>query len=213
MFRSNGFHDLTPSDVAAFRDDLRISTIIDLRGPQEIAREGPGPLDGIDVRRLNLPLLDEATDHPGAFDDPAERYRGYLRVAGANVVRALETMADADALPLVFHCTAGRDRTGVVAAILLGCLGVDRADIVADYTAPEDGRRRMLEFLRGRADYADLNEDSPLLDTRPEVMAGFLAELDHHGGPAGWARNAGLDPEILVRLRDRLLEPASPSPG
>jgi protein-tyrosine phosphatase len=206
VFRSNSLHDLTPSDVAAFRDDLRISTIVDLRGPQEIAREGPGPLDGIAVRRLNLPLLDEATDHPGAYDDPAERYRGYLRVAGDNVVRALTTMADADALPLVFHCTAGRDRTGVVAAILLGCLGVHTADIVADYTVPKDGRRLLLEFLRGRADFADLPEDSPLLDTRPAIMAGFLAELDDHGGPVGWALAAGLVPGVLDRLRGRLLE-------
>jgi rhodanese-related sulfurtransferase len=207
VFRSNSLHDLTPADVARFRDDLRIATIVDLRGPQEIAREGPGPLDGVAVRRLNLPLLDEATDHPGDYVDPGERYRGYLRVAGHNVVAALETMADARSLPLVFHCTAGRDRTGVVAALLLALLGVAPDDIVADYTAGGGADGQMLDFLRRRADFADIGESNPVLDTRPEVMAAFLAEL-HPGGPTGWAAEAGLNLRTVDRLRDALLERA-----
>jgi hypothetical protein len=115
-------------------------------------------------------------------------------------------MAEAEALPLVVHCTAGRDRTGVVAALLLGCLGVPVDDIVADYSATAGRRDQLLEFLCRRTDYADLPDGSPLLDTRPEVMARFLFELRDQGGPTGWALAAGLDPETLHRLRDRLLE-------
>jgi protein-tyrosine phosphatase len=116
-------------------------------------------------------------------------------------------MADARSLPLVFHCTAGRDRTGVVAAVLLGCLGVAPDDIVADYSAGAGEDGQMLEFLRRRADFGDIAEDDPVLDTRPEVMSAFLAEL-HPGGPAGWALEAGLEPGTMDRLRDCLLEPA-----
>lgn len=211
VYRSNGLHQLTEGDIDAFRHELRIATVIDLRSPGEVARGGPGPLDALPLRRLNLPLVRDVDTGPlvGArdFTDHAERYRDYLRHAGPNLVAALSTIAGDGALPVVFHCTAGKDRTGVVAALLLGCLGVTDDEIVADYGAVNGERRRLVEFLHQVGEYTDLPEDHWLLDSRPETMAAFLTGLEDHGGPAGWALSAGLPEATLARLRTLLLEP------
>lgn len=207
VFRSNGLFDLTDEECAGLQERCGLRTVIDLRGPVEAAGERAGPLAACGVRTVRLPLLDEERQQPGVITDFLARYQGYLAHAGASVVGALEIIADDGARPVLFHCTAGKDRTGVVAAVLLGCLGVPDETIVADYSATRADRARLVEFLRRRPGRAGLAGDSPVLDTDPAVMAAFLEFLrKEHGGADGWACAAGLDPAVLARLADALLE-------
>lgn len=207
VFRSNSLQDLTAGDVRVLIDDLGLRTVIDLRGPDEIASAGIGPLQAEPVRYENLPLLDERVETAGQVADLGQRYRTYLDSFGAkNMVEALAVIADDAAHPLVFHCSAGKDRTGVLAAMVLGCVGVPADDIVADYCAMQDERGRLAAFLRRRPGYADLADHDPILDSRPETMRSFLAVLnDEYGGPRGWARAAGLAERDLGRLEAALL--------
>jgi hypothetical protein len=131
VYRSNSLQELTQDDVARLRWDLRVATVLDLRSPKEIARDGHGPFMDEGVRYINIPVLHERNDsgRPGAIAHGlVERYLSYLRAGGDNVVEALRTIAEDDVLPVVFHCSAGKDRTGVFAALLLGSCRRGRRD-------------------------------------------------------------------------------------
>jgi hypothetical protein len=212
VFRSNSLQDLTATDVRVLMSQLRLRTVIDLRGPDEIATAGIGPLEREAVRYENLPLLDERVETPGQVADLGERYRTYLHSFGAkNLVQALTVMADEAAHPLVFHCSAGKDRTGVLAAMVLSCLAVPRDEVVADYCAMQTERGRLAEFLRRRPGYTDLADHDPILDSRPETMREFLRVLDvDYGGARRWALAEGMAEGDLRRLEAALLETATP---
>jgi protein-tyrosine phosphatase len=165
------------------------------------------------VRYVNIPILPDADDHAalGHLNSPLpERYYRYLRRAADRFVEVLETIAADDALPLVFHCSAGKDRTGVVAALLLGCLGVDSETVVSDYAVTQHAQDEIAAFLRRRRSYARLVDQltPDALGSEPETMREFLRLLDErHGGARSWARAAGLSGATLGRLEATLLEP------
>ena len=130
---------------------------------------------------------------------------GFAREPIAQVVRVI---ADTDA-PAVFHCAAGKDRTGVISALLLSLLGVPRETIVIDYAFS----RRNLELINTRLDHAgsyqEIMEDLPkgAYDADPACMESFLRRVDAaHGSMQNWAESAGLDGELQARLRERLLD-------
>lgn len=219
VYRSNSLQELTPEDVALLRWEVRVATVLDLRSPKEIARDGHGPLVEAGVRYLNIPVLHETEDsgRPGRIEHGlVERYLSYLRFAGDNVVEALRTIAEDDVLPLVFHCSAGKDRTGVLAALVLGCLGVDGETVVADYAAKQHARDEIVAFLRRRPTYVDAVDTMrpDTLDSDPATMREFLRRLDEaHGGARGWALGAGLSEGALASLEERLLEERPLEPG
>jgi protein tyrosine/serine phosphatase len=213
VYRSNSLQELTADDIARLRWDLRVTTVLDLRSPKEIARDGHGPFVDEGVRYINIPVLHERDDtgRPGQLEHGlVERYLSYLQFAGDNVVEALRTIAEDDVLPIVFHCSAGKDRTGVLAALLLGCLGVDAETVVSDYAAKQHARDEIVAFLRRRPTYATAVDTMrpDTLDTDPATMRAFLRCLDEaHGGARGWALGAGLSEGALARMAERLLEP------
>ena len=212
VFRSNSLQELTDEDLEVLREHLRVATVLDLRTPKEIARDGVGPFVDDALRYVNIPFLHEGKDSgkPGRISEGlVQRYLSYLRFATDNVVRALRTIGDEDALPLVFHCSAGKDRTGVLAALVLGCLGVDPETVVADYAAKQHARDEIVEFLRRRPSYTDIVDDMhpDSLGSEPDTMREFLRILDErHGGARRWALDHGMPEDSLRRLEDLLLE-------
>lgn len=216
VFRSNSLQELTESDLRIVRDELRLTTVMDLRSPKEIARDGLGPLEGDCVRYVNFPMLHEEEDsgQPGNIASGlVPRYLSYLEFARDNVVQALATIADETSVPLVFHCSAGKDRTGVLAALVLGCVGVEPETIVSDYAAKQHERDRIVEFLRRRPTYTDAVDTMhpASLESEPATMREFLRLLDEqYGGARGWVLHAGGHEALLDRLESNLLEPAQP---
>lgn len=205
-FRSNCLLDLPSEDVEALRSQLRIATVIDLRGPAEAAREGPTAVDALPARVERLPLLDEQVTGPGDITDLLTRYQSYVSGAAASIVRALEIIADEANHPVVFHCTTGKDRTGVVAAILLSCLGVPPDLIAADYGVSASDPSELMAFIRRRKGFEGLTEAHPLLEADPQTMLTFVEHLEaRYGGAARWALSAGLAPDTLTLLRTALL--------
>ena len=121
------------------------------------------------------------------------------------LAEVISLLADSRHLPAVFHCTAGKDRTGMVAALVLSLVGVADDVIVEDYTLTDD---RMV--LRDGGDpgvggvIPDCRRRSPTRVARAEAasMETFLQALaDGYGGAEGWARAAGLDDDTLASLR------------
>jgi protein-tyrosine phosphatase len=211
VFRSNSLQELTQDDLQIIRERLGLATVLDLRSGREISRDGLGPLEHEPLRYVNLPMLQEKRDYqPGRVETGlVDRYLSYLDFARENVVKALETIAEAQ--PLVFHCSAGKDRTGVLAALVLGCLGVDSETVVSDYAANQQAREAIIEFLRRRPSYAERLDELPssALDAEPETMREFLYLLEErYGGARGWALSAGVSEATLCRLEATLVEPA-----
>jgi len=134
VYRSDSLHFLTGADLAAF-DALGVTTIYDLRRPDEVA-SFPGPRDHV---RLQIPNGDLAASAPGLQTRRdgevwlAADYLSMLATAGPAFGRLLSRLADDAELPAVVHCLGGKDRTGMVIALLLCALGVDRETVLDDY--------------------------------------------------------------------------------
>jgi hypothetical protein len=112
--------------------------------------------------------------------------------------------------PTVLHCAAGKDRTGLVTALVLRLLGVADEDIIADYLATADNLPRIIERFRGWPRYREHMALVPpeVYQAHEYTIRGFLHGLDErHGGAHGWARSRGIDDDVLQRLSAGLLEP------
>ncbi|WP_416968147.1 tyrosine-protein phosphatase [Streptomyces sp. 4F14] len=234
LLRSSGLGALTAHDVSTLRT-MGLRHVIDLRGPHEIATLGPDrlppgpalvnlPVHDPDVTAFALVCAPPDGTPPGHWnrllaDGGAERamidlYRAFvalpsLRTAFAD---ALALVADPAARPLLFHCTAGKDRTGWLAAILLTALGVPRADVLADYLRTNaclgPAVRGALETLCARQGVHDPALMAPLTVADPRYLAASFAEADRLYGSfdAYLYEGLGVDEAMVRGLRDTLLD-------
>jgi protein-tyrosine phosphatase len=111
--------------------------------------------------------------------------------------------------PAVFHCAAGKDRTGVISALLLSLLGVREELIVADYAATREALDQIVERLMASEGYQGMFDELPpdTLHADPETMEGFLARVrDAFGSMADYTREIGVNPADVERLRARMVE-------
>jgi protein tyrosine/serine phosphatase len=218
IYRSDGLHQLTPSDVAYLRHDLGLTDLIDLRSTAELMLEGRGPLENEPVAFHHVPLFDG--DRPSRFPPDlqkqmaemslADRYFGLVEVAKQPIARVIRLLAGAKG-GVVYHCAAGKDRTGVVSAILLSMLGVSRELIVADYALSQQNLDAIVERLAASEGYQEMFEQLPpdTLHAEPETMHSLLSKLeDGYGSVAGYLESAGVGADVVERLRASLLEPA-----
>jgi protein-tyrosine phosphatase len=209
LYRSDSLGKLAGADLHRFHA-LGVGTVIDLRYPWEIAARGRAPqTDGLAWHNLSVEHrpYDQAAIDPTV--DPwrylADRYAEVAEDGVAELRQALEVAAAADA-PLVFHCASGKDRTGLLAALLLALLGVDEEQIAADFARTELATERLI------ADWRALNPDRELrwpgYGRAPEaVIRHFLADLSAtYGSVVGYATDRlGVDEALTARLRGRLL--------
>jgi len=211
VFRSDALHLLTPADVAVVRDELAVRDVIDLRSSAEVHSEGQGPLADEEVRFHHLPLFDgevRAEDRERAAQvSLADRYIFLADLAQDRIGRVIGIIAGADA-GAVFHCAAGKDRTGVISAIILGLLGVPDEAIVADYVATQENLDAIVERLNSLEGYRTMLAALPpdTMHANPETMLEFLDRMrTRHGTMEDYAREAGLSADQIRRLRTRLL--------
>jgi protein tyrosine/serine phosphatase len=207
-------HDLTDDDLLMFRR-LGVSSVVDLRSSAEVARTGRGLLELEALRFVNSPVLSDAeTDEPreeSVFDERylARRYLQYLDVGAPAFVTAIKEMTVPEHYPLVFNCFLGKDRTGVLAALVLTCLGVERATVVQDYVLTHERMRLITEKLRRDPTQRETIDLTPpaLLAAHEATMSSFLGEVDQrYGGARTWMQDAGVTPEQVERLEELILE-------
>ena len=200
---------IEPGDVDVLVHEIGLKTVVDIRRPSETRHES-APWDEHGVRWLNYPFglgRGAAVANAGA-DFPAV-YMGYLENDPATVAQAVATLLEPDNLPAMFHCAAGKDRTGVLSALLLDLLGVPHDAIADDYAMSGDAVVPILERLSQQTPYRKMLEGYDPAAHMPdrEVMLEFLNRLhDRHGGAAAWLHGHGVDPALIERFRAALLQ-------
>jgi protein-tyrosine phosphatase len=216
VFRAAALAGLTPADAERLAD-LGIRTVCDLRGTRESAA-APFPLAALPGVRLHaLPIepsvgaslrdimATRAATGADAQDLMRQAYVAYARDWAHHYRALLGLVADGEAAPLLFHCSAGKDRTGFGAALILTALGASRETVHADYLATR-------RFWRGDAEMAaDLPDAAAaaLLGVAPELLDAAFAVIEtDYGGFARYAQDRlGVSPARLDRLRAALVEP------
>jgi len=210
VYRSDALHHLTSADVVCVRDELQVEAILDLRSTAELQAEGRGPLAAESIRFLHLPLFDGKAARPEAWAPMAtlgERYFLLAEFAREPIARLVTTLAEASG-PVVYHCAAGKDRTGVVSAILLGLLGVRDEVIIADYVATQENLDAIIERLLSTEGYQTMLAALPAdtMHAEPGTMVEFLARMrERYGSMPAYAAAAGVAEVSVARLAERLL--------
>jgi protein-tyrosine phosphatase len=216
LFRADTLHRLTAEDLDVLRR-LGLRTVIDLRTRSEIDSHGRVALADDEVAYHHLPMIDEIwaggpdLDDDGPAPMPETLGEGYVRMlehGGPASASAIRLLADPSSLPAVFHCTAGKDRTGVLAALVLGEMGVPDAAIAEDYALTEEavvGTRAWLEAndpgILGRL--PDWAWEAPAT-----IMLAFLERVrTEHGSIHALLASLGLERATLDALAANLLEP------
>jgi protein-tyrosine phosphatase len=218
LFRSDSLHRTTTVGSVAFRR-LGIVTAVDLRTPPEVEEGRWQPPRGWAGRWVHVPLMTETPDWTNedrakleAITFAADHYLE-IATAGATALRAvIEALARPGALPAVFYCAAGKDRTGVLAALVMRLIGVRISDIADDYALSAVATARWERAVRaGRPN--DTQVAWPYMPptirrSDPRTMLTFLRNIDRdHGSVSGFAEHLGMAPDTVTRLRSVLLEP------
>jgi protein-tyrosine phosphatase len=212
LFRSDHFGALTDADRAALAP-LGIARSFDFRGVAERAAtpydlpgavQHPLSIEPTVVQRMqDMLAAGQALTVPVVTDLMADLYRVLVREQSHRFAELFDHLLQAEA-PVVFHCTAGKDRTGVAAALILLALGVPRDVVVQDYLLTNTHFR---------------HPPMPASETPPEVLQvlwrvqdGFLAAaletIDAQpGGLDAYLQRLGLGPAALAALRARYLQP------
>lgn len=230
VFRADGLAQLTDRSREQIAR-LGIGTVVDLRDIGERAKL-PDALDGLDVEYIELPVFEDQffpAKRPSREEmekaakvtgmDLTDRslekiYTLMISHFGPRLALAVDTIAEHAESGVVFHCSAGKDRTGVIAAFIHELLGVDREDILAEYSVTQQHLSgAFLEAIM--RDFADAGISGDLATTAtaapPELLAATLDRItEAYGdrGVEGYLLDQGMDPETPARLRRALVVPA-----
>ena len=196
----------------AAQADYGVRAIVDLRLPGELDRE-PNPFaepGDHGIAYTNVSFIDPAAAPPEEVATLAEDYVRMLDRYRGGVADVMVAVAEAPEGGVLIHCAAGKDRTGLISALLLGLVGVPAATIADDYAlTAELLRSRELEWLEhGPGERAEREAMVARFAPTAEVMLEVLARLtERWGGVEPYLLAAGVSRGDLERLRDRLLAP------
>lgn len=226
LVRADALDRLTDADVVELGQRRGLAHVVDLRTDGERAERGHGRLQARGIRYSELAVITDAhlaSRHLAraarleAGGDPAqimaEGYVELLELGAPALVEALRRIVAPGGSPALVHCSAGKDRTGVLVALLLGAADVDRETIVVDYAATHERMEAIITALQGAAFFQQMAEQVPafVFGARAETMESFLDALDRGwGGAAGWFTAHGAAEAEVAAWRDLLVAPTAP---
>jgi protein-tyrosine phosphatase len=209
VYRSDSLHRLTELDGTKL-DELGIRSALDFRAHDELTEIGVGHLGSLEIRHLHLPTTDRAIHvqpQPDWTppDSAAAVYLNMMEHGAGAYAAALRALAQPQNLPAVFFCMAGKDRTGVFAAVLLGLLGVGDDDIVADYALTHeviDAIHERTRETRPTIDEIWSRLPADILGAHAATMTDLLVLVgDRWGSLAGYVDAIGVDAATAAQVR------------
>ena len=222
LYRSDSPHRLAGEGAAALAR-LGIRTIVDLRSYAELDRLGRPPLGPTVRAYVHAPLRMAAPAAAAAGVVPADLradgtltlgklYCHFVTQSGEELRTILRLLSDEQAYPALFYCVAGKDRTGIVAAIILALLGVPDEAIAADYAATADSFARFLELASQDDTLGELasgqHVDPSFLGAETQTMLSFLGWIRaEFGSVEQLVSGFGIDQATIASLRRNLLAP------
>ncbi len=216
VFRADSPALLTEADKSVVTS-LQVVQVIDLRSGPE-ADEGTWAVHP-DMRRTVFEIIDPAK-HPHPSNDVAlpdltdheafaQRYVRRLDEGGTRLAAAAQALTRSVDEGVIFHCSAGKDRTGLLAAFVLTALGVDREHVIADYGASDEPMQRKFAFHRSNPETMtfDLEQVPPLMLQAPAPVMRRLLDLAdaRWGGIVARFQACGFSDQDLAELRGKLL--------
>ena len=213
LFRSDGLHRSTPRDLVRLAD-LGIASVVDLRTPFERIEDGSFDDLPSSAAYHHVPLFEDLTgDRPDADSDDY-LLRLYTHIVTKRGERVAETirLVIADDKPVVFHCTAGKDRTGVISALVLAAVGVHDDVIAHDYALSADAMDALVAWYRERRKD---DEPAPIRTAAAMNLLGadavWMHQLmtfirDEYGSVEDYLRSIGLGSADLVSLSAKLVD-------
>ena len=213
-FRTGRQDRMSDKDLSQL-SDLKISTQIDLRRPDEVLEQGKGPLEAMGAKYINIAVIpeggsDQLSRLVGDTGISGKRYLGYLEFGPTSWLRLFGILSELDNLPVVLHCTAGKDRTGVSTAFLLSILGVSRDVIEADYLLTNHDTERQADFIESTVGYPEGYDRERMIAIAgvPETaMKDFLDGVESRWGTVvEYLKKIGITQEQMDTIRYNFLE-------
>lgn len=206
FYRAGSPSRMSEADIERARE-LDIATILDLRRDDEAGRDETDAATtlGTAYHRLSILPSQEPFEVIAAAGISAERYLSFLEVGGEAFRAAFEVLGDPASYPIVVHCSAGKDRTGIVSAMTLEILGVPRATIETDYAMTNLERERAVAYWQVRGGWFTQATPAQIdyaLSVPPEAISGFLDGLqERYGGAEAYLRGVGVSADAIQGLR------------
>ncbi len=210
VVRSDNLDKLPPASQQAVID-YGVTTVIDLREPEEVQRQPDVFAASEAVRYLNLPLKGTPEIISGAIDFETREalYLYYLESCQNQICSVLETISSVEDGCALVHCVAGKDRTGLVVALLLGLANVSHEIIAYDYGITGYYLADKIRTWREKLTEAghDLTRFEREVSCPPDSMRIVMSELEkRYGGAASYLRSISLSDQITAQLRARMVE-------
>ena len=213
-FRAGRQDRMTDKDLAQL-SDLNISTQIDLRKQEEVLDQGKGPLEAMGANYMNIAVIPEGGSDKlnklvGDTGISGKRYLGYLEFGPTSWLRLFGILAEEENLPVLLHCTAGKDRTGVSTAFLLSVLGVSRDVIEADYLLTNLDTERQADFIESTVGYPegyDREKMITIAGVPQDAMKDFLDGVESRwGSVVEYLEKIGVTQQQMDQVRKNFLE-------
>ena len=227
LYRSGDLWELTAADKVKL-SDIGLRTLVDMRTPNEI-RSKPDRHFSEEIKKVQIPFIPSWGD-PGLI----KRFSLLLKKRGENetfirdfykqivfkhrkqMKRIFEIISDENNLPALIHCTAGKDRTGIVVALIHLLCGVSEKDVLHDYlltnTFLKFGIKKLFREFRLLSLFnISMDTIQPLLEARADYLQEVLALMNKEYGSAAeyLTTGCGVDPGILKRLKMHLTKNGS----
>lgn len=220
LYRAGSLSTLSASDLETF-DELGIRTVIDLRSDRELVERGRLDVDSYSCSFMHLPVIDATWQESGVpdFDDTEQgivdflvwAYESMLEQGADRFGGAMRALSVPGSMPAVVHCAAGKDRTGILAALVLAGVGVDDVTVALDYGLSEQAMEAMMRWAAEHDPerVAALSSmPRAMRAARPAAMIELLGRLrSTHGSMQNFLASIGVGHATLSALVDELVEP------